>query len=116
MIAGITAPVIGVADADLESAEFGDGFFFGGRSHPGDVFEADAKGGQEVGDEGVGLRFGFGREETFDVELANGVSEGGGDEDVTAEGARTLLCGSGESSAEEGEALVGEGLVEIAAA
>ena len=80
--------MVGVADADLEGAEFGDGFFLGGRGHPGDVFEADAEGGDEVGDEGFGLGLGFGREETLDVELTDGVAE-----DWRRRGHRRGCCG-----------------------
>jgi len=77
--AGVAAPVIGVTNADFESAEFSDGFFFGGGGHPREVFEADAEGSEEIGDHGFDLRFGFGREETFGVDLAYGVAEGVGD-------------------------------------
>ena len=68
------------------------------------------EGGDEVGDDGFGLGLGFGGEEALDVDLPNGVAEGGGDEDVAAEVAGALLGGSGERGAEEGELLVGEGL------
>ncbi len=109
-VAGVAAPVVGIADADLEGAEFGERFLLGGGRHPGDVLEADAEGGDEVRDEGFGLGFGFGGEEALGVDLADGVAEGGGDEDIATEVAGTLLGGSGERGAEEGEALVGEGL------
>ena len=108
-VGGVAAPMVGIADADLEGAEFRDGFLLGGGGHPGDVFEAGAEGGDEVGDDGFGLGLGFGREEALGVDLADGVAEGGGDEDVAAEVAWALLGGSGERGAEEGEALVGEG-------
>ena len=74
---GVAAPVVGIADADLEGAEFGDGFLLGGGGHPGEVFEADAEGGDEVGDDGFGLGLGFGGEEALGVDLADGVAEDG---------------------------------------
>ena len=80
-VAGVAAPVVGIADADLEGAEFGDGFFLRGGCHPGDVFESDAECGDEIGDDGFGLGLGFGGEEALDVDLADGVAQGGGDED-----------------------------------
>ena len=110
VITAVTAPVIGVADADLEGAEFGDRLFLRRWRHPCNVFEPGTEGDEEVGDDGFGLGLGFGREESFDVNLAYGVAEGVGDEDVAAEVAGTLLGGSGEYGVEEGEALVGEGL------
>ncbi len=55
------------------------------------------------------MGFGFGREEAFDVELADGVAEDGGGEDIATDVAGTLLGGSGERCAEEEEGFVGEG-------
>ncbi len=99
---GIGAPVSGVADRDLEGAEFRESFFFGGRSHPGDGLEALAEGDEEVGDEGFGLSFGFRGEVAPGVDLADGIAENGGDEDVSTESpggvARVCLRGCGRRS------------------
>ena len=40
LVGGVAAPVVGIADADLQGAEFGEGFGFGGGGHPGEVLEA----------------------------------------------------------------------------
>ena len=68
------------------------------------------EGGEEIGDEGLGLGFGFGREVALGVDLADGVAEDGGDEAVAADVAGALLRGAGEGVAEEGEGLGAEGL------
>lgn len=99
--------MVGVADRDLQGTELGQAFFFGAGSHPGEVFQALAEGGKEVGDEGFGLGLRFGREVTGGVDLADGVSENGGDEDISAEVAGALGGGAGEGMAEEMEAGIG---------
>ena len=104
----VAAPGVGIADSDFEGGEFGEGFFFGGWRHPGEVLEADAEGGDEVADERLGRGFGFRGEEALRVDLADGVAKDCGDEDVATDVAWTLLCGSGEDLADEGEALLRE--------
>ena len=107
--AGVGAEGVGIADADLQRAEFGECFGLGGGRHPCDRFEALVIDGEKVGDEALGLRAGLGREEARGVELADGLAEVVVEEADGADVARALLLRSAELGAEEGEPCIVEG-------
>src|ERR1035437_5964346 len=111
--AGVAAPVVGVADTDVECAEFGERLGFGGRGHPRQGRETDAEGSHDVVYHRLGLGFGFGREVALHVQLADCVAEQTVYQGDAALIAGTHLESTGEGLAEHCEALVGERLRQI---
>ena len=65
-------------------------------------------GGDQVGDHGLGLRFGFGREVFLRVDLADGVAEAGVNEADAALPARALLGNAGQDVADEAKLFLGK--------
>jgi hypothetical protein len=74
-VGGVVCPGFGIADADVEGIELGLGFGAGGGREPGERVEALVICGDKIGDQGLRLGLGFGREVFLRVDLADGVAE-----------------------------------------
>ena len=63
-------PMVGVADADIERIELGDGLGLGCRRHPGNALETATIDVDEIGNHRLDLSFHFWRKVTLNVEVS----------------------------------------------
>ncbi len=104
------APLVRIADQDLERGELGLGAGLGGGRHPGQAVDPASEGGGDVAGHHLDLGFGLGREPAPGVEPADRLAQGVISRIDCALPPGRLFGRALDGFGVEGEVLVGEGL------